>query len=154
MVVNEISKERKSLARSMRDVDSAIEKLDDVLVVVVFIITIFIFISFLNSSFTTTLATAGTVLLSLSFIFSVTCQEILASILFLFHKVLSFRGHLTTAPLRRRRSCRYQRSFLCRQRTLSSLYNIQTPRWDNSSSQQCHSQWSMDRKCSSIRDNE
>ena len=49
MVVNEISKERKSLARSMRDVDSAIRKLDDVLVVVVFIITIFIFISFLNT---------------------------------------------------------------------------------------------------------
>lgn len=86
MVVNEISKERKSLARSMRDVDSAIRKLDDVLVVVVFIIAIFIFISFLNTNFATTLATAGTALLSLSFIFAVTCQEILASILFLFYK--------------------------------------------------------------------
>lgn len=107
MVVNEIGKERKSLARSMRDVDSAIGKLDDVLVAVVFIITIFIFISFLNTNFGTTLATAGTALLSLSFIFSATCQEILASILFLFYKVLSVRKRLMAAPLRRRRSGRY-----------------------------------------------
>jgi small-conductance mechanosensitive channel len=87
MVVNEISKERKSLSRSMRDVDSAIRKLDDVLVVIVLIIAIFVMISFLNTNFATTLATAGTALLSLSFIFAVTCQEILASILFLFYKV-------------------------------------------------------------------
>ena len=107
MVVNEIGKERKSIARSMRDIDSAIGKLDDVLVAVVFIITIFIFISFLNTDFGTTLATAGTALLSLSFIFSATCQEILASILFLFYKVLSVRKRLMAAPLRRRRSCRY-----------------------------------------------
>jgi small-conductance mechanosensitive channel len=85
-VVNEISKERKSLARSMKDVDSAIEKLDDVLVIIVFIIAVFIVISFLNQNFATTLATAGTALLSLSFIFAVTCQEVLASILFLFNK--------------------------------------------------------------------
>jgi len=89
MVVNEISKERKSLSRSMRDVDSAIGKLDDVLVVVVLIIAIFVMISFLNTNFATTLATAGTALLSLSFIFAVTCQEVLASILFLFYKVTS-----------------------------------------------------------------
>jgi small-conductance mechanosensitive channel len=86
MIVTEIGKERKTLARSMRDVNSAIEKLDDVLVVVVFIIAIFVFISFLNSNFTTTLATAGAALLSLSFMFSATCQEVLASIIFLFHK--------------------------------------------------------------------
>jgi len=90
MVVNEISKERKSLSRSMRDVDSAIGKLDDVLVVVVLIIAIFVMISFLNTNFATTLATAGTALLSLSFIFAVTCQEVLASILFLFYKVHPF----------------------------------------------------------------
>jgi len=97
MVVHEVSKERKSLARSMKDVDSAIRKLDDVLVVVVFIIAVFIMISFLNSNFVTTLATAGTALLSLSFIFAGTCQEVLASILFLFHKVPSaFHMHLVT----------------------------------------------------------
>ena len=89
MVVNEIGKERKSLARSMRDVDSAIQKLDDVFVIVVFIIAVFILISFLNTNFATTLATAGTALLSLSFIFASTCQEVLTSILFLFYKVVS-----------------------------------------------------------------
>jgi small-conductance mechanosensitive channel len=86
MVVHEVSKERKSLARSMKDVDSAIGKFDDVLVIVVFVIGIFILISFLNTDFATTLATAGTALISLSFIFALTCQEILASILFLFYK--------------------------------------------------------------------
>jgi hypothetical protein len=136
MVVNEISKERKSLARSMRDVDSAISKLDDVLVVVVFIIAIFIFISFLNTNFATTLATAGTALLSLSFIFAVTCQEILASILFLFYKVPPSMSKLIVASLRRRRSRGYKWIPLHRQRTFPPLHNIQTSRWHNRPSQQ------------------
>ena len=42
--------------------------------------------AFLNSSFTTTLATAGTALLSLSFVFATTCQEVLGSCIFLFVK--------------------------------------------------------------------
>ena len=40
----------------------------------------------MNSSFTTTLATAGTALLSLSFVFSGTAQEVLGSCIFLFVK--------------------------------------------------------------------
>ena len=43
-------------------------------------------VAFLNSSFTTTLATAGTALLSLSFVFATTCQEVLGSCIFLFVK--------------------------------------------------------------------
>ncbi len=43
-------------------------------------------VAFLNSSFTTTLATAGTALLSLSFVFSATAQEVLGSCIFLFVK--------------------------------------------------------------------
>lgn len=39
-----------------------------------------------TSSFVTTLASAGTALLSLSFAFSVTCQEFLGSCIFLFIK--------------------------------------------------------------------
>ena len=42
--------------------------------------------AFLNSSLTTTLATAGTALLSLSFVFATTAQEILGSCIFLFVK--------------------------------------------------------------------
>jgi small-conductance mechanosensitive channel len=43
-------------------------------------------VAFLNRSFTTTLATAGTALLSMSFVFAVTCQEVLGSCIFLFVK--------------------------------------------------------------------
>ena len=43
-------------------------------------------VAFLNKSFVTTLATAGTTLLSLSFVFSVTAQEVLGSCVFLFVK--------------------------------------------------------------------
>ncbi len=43
-------------------------------------------VGFLNANFTTTLATAGTALLSLSFVFATTCQEVLGSCIFLFVK--------------------------------------------------------------------
>ncbi|KAI5198983.1 hypothetical protein AUEXF2481DRAFT_3351 [Aureobasidium subglaciale EXF-2481] len=82
----QISRDRKALGTSMHDVDQAINVLDRLLMVIVFIIIIFTFIAFLNASFTTTLATAGTTLLSLSFVFSVTAQEVLGSCIFLFVK--------------------------------------------------------------------
>lgn len=43
-------------------------------------------VAFFQSSFITTLATAGTALLSLSFVFAVTTQEFLGSCIFLFVK--------------------------------------------------------------------
>jgi small-conductance mechanosensitive channel len=43
-------------------------------------------VSFFNSSLLTTIATAGTALLSLSFVFAVTTQEFLGSCIFLFVK--------------------------------------------------------------------
>lgn len=84
--VSEFGRERAALANSMRDVDQAIAVLDNLLLAVVFVATIFIFVAWLNQSFTTTLATAGTALLSLSFVFSVTAQELLGSCIFLFVK--------------------------------------------------------------------
>lgn len=84
--VSEFGRERAALANSMRDVDQAITVLDNLLLAVVFIATIFIFVAWLNQSFTTTLATAGTALLSLSFVFSATAQELLGSCIFLFVK--------------------------------------------------------------------
>lgn len=86
MKVVEIGRDRKSIANSMRDVGQAIGVLDGVLTVVVFIVALFIFIALLNTSFVTTLATAGTTLLSLSFVFAVTTQEFLGSCIFLFVK--------------------------------------------------------------------
>ncbi|KAL8826032.1 MAG: hypothetical protein Q9170_007564 [Blastenia crenularia] len=79
-------RERHSIANSLHDVDQAINVLDGLLCTMVFVMCIFVFVAFLNSSFTTTLATAGTALLSLSFVFATTAQEVLGSCIFLFVK--------------------------------------------------------------------
>ena len=86
MAVVEFSRERKSIASSMHDVDQAITVLDRLLCTVVLVAIVFVFIAFLNQSFVTTLATAGTALLSLSFVFAATTQELLGSCIFLFVK--------------------------------------------------------------------
>ena len=86
LTICEFGKERYAIANSMHDVDQAINVLDNLLCTVAFIMVIFVFVAFLNKSFTTTLATAGTALLSLSFVFSVTAQEVLGSCIFLFVK--------------------------------------------------------------------
>ncbi len=104
LTVTEFGRERKSIATSMHDVDQAIDALDGLLGTVVFIICVFVFsehrsyqhlvktvtnpvlVAFLNASFITTLATSATALLSLSFVFAATCQEILGSCIFLFVK--------------------------------------------------------------------
>ncbi|KAL8906336.1 MAG: hypothetical protein Q9207_002111 [Kuettlingeria erythrocarpa] len=86
LTVCEFGRERHSIANSLHDVDQAINVLDGLLCTIVFIMCIFVFVAFLNASFTTTLATAGTALLSLSFVFAVTAQEVLGSCIFLFVK--------------------------------------------------------------------
>ena len=86
LTVCEFGKERHSIANSLHDVDQAINVLDGLLCTIVFIVSVFIFVAFLNSSLTTTLATAGTALLSLSFVFATTAQEVLGSCIFLFVK--------------------------------------------------------------------
>lgn len=82
----EWGRERKAIAVSMVDVAQAINVLDRLLQTVVVVAVVFIFIAFLNKNFVTTLATTGTALLSLSFVFSVSAQEILGSCIFLFVK--------------------------------------------------------------------
>lgn len=86
MKIVDMSRERKAIAKSMHDIGGAISVLDSVLATVAFVIIVFIFVAFLNANFVTTLATAGTTLLSLSFVFAVTCQEFLGSCIFLFIK--------------------------------------------------------------------
>ncbi|KAL7903701.1 Mechanosensitive ion channel domain-containing protein [Trichoderma velutinum] len=81
-----ISIENKAIQKAKADLDQALLALNEVLLFAVTLIIIFIFLSFLNSSLLTTVATAGTVLLSLSFVFSVTAQEFLGSCIFLFAK--------------------------------------------------------------------
>jgi len=84
--VVEIGKERKAIAHSMKDIGQALGVFDGVLLFVVVLICVFVFLSFFQSSFLTTVATAGTALLSLSFVFAVTTQEFLGSCIFLFVK--------------------------------------------------------------------
>lgn len=86
MTVAEFGRERKSIASSMHDVDQAINALDALLFTIVFIVCIFVIVCFLSPSFTTTLTTSATALLSLSFVFAATCQEVLGSCIFLFVK--------------------------------------------------------------------
>ena len=86
LTIIEIGRDRLSIANSMHDVDQAINVLDSLLSGVVLVIAVLILVAFLNSSFTTMLATAGTALLSLSFVFATTTQEVLGSCIFLFVK--------------------------------------------------------------------
>lgn len=86
LTICDFARERKSIANSLHDVDQAISVLDNLLCFIVFIVCVFIFVALLNSSLTTTLATAGTALLSLSFVFATTAQEVLGSCIFVFVK--------------------------------------------------------------------
>lgn len=84
--VVEICHEHRSVYKSLKDVDSAIQKLHNVLLFIVLIIIIVVFVGFLAPSFSTVLATLGTSIIALSFVFSTTAQEITASCVFLFVK--------------------------------------------------------------------
>ncbi|PVH83590.1 hypothetical protein DL98DRAFT_615987 [Cadophora sp. DSE1049] len=86
LALDDVRKTRRSIAMSLHDVDQAIAVLDGLLRVVVLVGAVLIFVAFLNRSFVTTLATTGTALLSLSFVFATTAQEVLGSCIFLFSK--------------------------------------------------------------------
>ncbi|GKT87091.1 LOW QUALITY PROTEIN: serine/threonine protein kinase [Colletotrichum tofieldiae] len=84
--VVEIGKERKAITEGMKDIGQALRVFDKVLMFVVLLIVVFIFLAWFQSTLLTTVATAGTALLSLSFVFAVTTQEFLGSCIFLFVK--------------------------------------------------------------------
>jgi hypothetical protein len=84
--IHEVARERKAISSSLKDTDSAIGKLDNVFCLIAFVISVFILVALLDTSFKTILTTSATGLLSLSFIFGATCQEIVASLIFVFVK--------------------------------------------------------------------
>ncbi|KAL2872520.1 serine/threonine protein kinase [Aspergillus lucknowensis] len=86
LAISEIGRTRKALNHSMHDVDQAIHVLDNLLATVAFVIGILVFISFVTSGFGTVIAAGATSLLSLSFVFATTAQEVLGSCIFLFVK--------------------------------------------------------------------
>ncbi|PWY68689.1 serine/threonine protein kinase [Aspergillus heteromorphus CBS 117.55] len=86
LAVCEVRRARKSLNNSLHDVDQAIHVLDNLLLTVAGIIGILVFVSFVTTGFGTVIAAGATSLLSLSFVFSTTAQEVLGSCIFLFVK--------------------------------------------------------------------
>ncbi|EKG21791.1 Mechanosensitive ion channel MscS [Macrophomina phaseolina MS6] len=82
----EIGRERKAITASLKDLDSVISKLDDVLMFIVAVITILVFISLISSSAGSVISNAGSAVLALSWLFSATAQEFLQSIVFVFVK--------------------------------------------------------------------
>lgn len=86
LTVTEFGRTRKSLSKSMHDVDQAIHVLDNLLLTVAFIVMVLVFISFVTTGFGTVIAAGATSLLSLSFVFATTAQEVLGSCIFLFVK--------------------------------------------------------------------
>ncbi|OAP63730.1 hypothetical protein AYL99_02957 [Fonsecaea erecta] len=82
----EIGRERKSITASLKDLDSVVSKLDDVLFFVVGVVTILVLISLISTSAAGVLTSAGSAVLALSWLFSATAQEFLQSCIFVFVK--------------------------------------------------------------------
>ncbi|KAJ5112362.1 hypothetical protein N7532_000407 [Penicillium argentinense] len=86
LCITEFGRMRKSLNHSMHDVDQAIRVLDNLLLSVAFVVGVLVFVSFVTTGFGTVIAAGATSLLSLSFVFATTAQEVLGSCIFLFVK--------------------------------------------------------------------
>lgn len=84
--VDEIHREKKAIAASVKDLDSVITKLDRVFFVIIFIISVIVFVSIISASTAAALASAGTVVLGLAWVLQATAQEFLQSIIFVFVK--------------------------------------------------------------------
>lgn len=82
----EIGRERKSITASLKDLDSVVGKLDDVLTFIVVIISIVVLISIISTQSAAALTSTGSGVLALSWLFSATAQEFLQSIIFVFVK--------------------------------------------------------------------
>lgn len=85
-VCMEVGRDRKSITASLKDLDSVVGRLDDVLSFLVFIIVVLVFLSLISSSTAGVLTSAGSAILALSWLFSVTGQEFLQSVIFVFVK--------------------------------------------------------------------
>ncbi|XXH00512.1 hypothetical protein Hte_006858 [Hypoxylon texense] len=83
---DEVHREKKAIAASIKDLDSVITKLDRVFFFVIIIIAVIVFVSIVSSSTAAALASAGTAILGLSWLLQATAQEFLQSIIFVFVK--------------------------------------------------------------------
>lgn len=86
LACDEIHREKKAIAASVKDLDSVIKKLDKVFFTICVIIAIIVFLSIISGSTASALASAGTVVLGLAWVLQATAQEFLQSIIFIFVK--------------------------------------------------------------------
>ena len=82
----EIGRERKAITASLKDLDSVVSKLDDILFFAVAVIILLVFVSLISTSASTAITSLGSTVLALSWLFSATAQEFLQSIIFVFVK--------------------------------------------------------------------
>ncbi|KAG5643162.1 hypothetical protein DXG03_001492 [Asterophora parasitica] len=82
----EFHREQLSIENSMRDLDSAVGRLDNILITVYVIIAIIIIAVALETQLVALVTGAGTLLLGLSWLIGGSLQEVLSSIIFLFIK--------------------------------------------------------------------
>ena len=82
----EIGRERKAITASLKDLDSVVSKLDNVLVFIVIIVALIVFLTMISTSTAAVLTSTGSTLLALSWLFSATAQEFLQSLIFVFVK--------------------------------------------------------------------
>ncbi|KAK4228806.1 Mechanosensitive ion channel-domain-containing protein, partial [Podospora fimiseda] len=74
------------LAASLKDLNSAITKLDKVFMFIIVVIVVIVFVSIISGSAAAALTSTGTVILGLSWLLQATAQEFLQSIIFVFVK--------------------------------------------------------------------
>ncbi|KAI0675104.1 Mechanosensitive ion channel-domain-containing protein [Trametes maxima] len=86
MACMEIHREQLALEHSMRDLDSAVGRLDNILMSLYFIVVLLIFAVALEASLATLITSAGTLVLGLSWLIGSSLAEVLTSIIFLFIK--------------------------------------------------------------------
>lgn len=82
----DIHRERLALQLSMRDVDSAVGRLDSIFMSVFVLISAIIIAAMLSVAFSTLVTSFGTLILGLSWLIGTTAQETLGAIIFLFIK--------------------------------------------------------------------
>lgn len=82
----DVHRERVALQHSMRDIDSAVGRLDDILTSVWWVVAVLIMVGLLNTQFEALIVGGGTFVLGLSWLIGATAQEIISSSIFLFVK--------------------------------------------------------------------
>ena len=82
----DIGRERKSITASLKDLDTVVSRLDNVLEFFVVVISLVVFLTLISTSAAGVLTSAGSSVLALSWLFSTTAQEFLQSVVFVFVK--------------------------------------------------------------------